>query len=229
MDKAVWFVTGNKGGVGKSAVAKALVEWLEAGAITVSVMDGDSRTSDVASPFKHRIPVHTFDLQDEGQWPLLADEVCRIDDERHVVVNMPDGLTERMLVMLGRTAALISEFGWDAKALFVLNTLPDGLHILPMLEDVLPVVVTVKNLHFGRPRAFTHFDTIYAPDRPGQVVLFPAMTGRVMTAVRESGLSFDEFTKQTGDAPSNFVYGKIVVADWNQGVGEAFDETLTEV
>lgn len=229
MDKALWIVTGNKGGVGKSAVAKALVEWLEAGAITVTVMDGDSRTSDVAGTFKHRLTVHTFDLQDEGQWPMLADEVCQIQDERHIVINMPDGLTERMLAMLGRTTELTSQYGWDAKTLFVVNTLPDGLHMLPMLEDVVPAVVTVKNLCFGRPRSFTHFDSTYGDTRVGQVVLFPAMTGRVMTAVRESGLSFDEFVKQRGADASNFAYGKIVVADWNQAVSEAFDEILTEV
>ena len=229
MDKALWVVTGNKGGVGKSAVAKALVEWLEAGAITVTVMDGDSRTSDVADTFRQRLTTHTFDLQDEGQWPVLADEVCQIQDERHIVINMPDGLTERMLTMLGRAAELTSQYGWDAKALFVVNTLPDGLHMLPKLEDVVPAVVTVKNLCFGRPRSFTPFDAAYGGTRVGRVVLFPAMSGRVMSAVRESRLSFDEFAKQRGDDASNFVYGKIVVADWKQAVTEAFDEVLTEV
>ncbi|MFD2274825.1 hypothetical protein ACFS07_36680 [Undibacterium arcticum] len=51
MDKVVWLIAGNKGGVGKSVVAKSMVEWLRRNQTPVLIVDGDKRTPDVHASF----------------------------------------------------------------------------------------------------------------------------------------------------------------------------------
>jgi hypothetical protein len=229
VDKVLWLVTGNKGGVGKSVVAKALVEWLEAGSVDVAVVDGDKRTPDVAAAFAERLRTEAFDLQEETGWSRCGDYLCRLDHDGHVVANLPDGITERTVRFMERTVSLVENYGYATKALFVMNTLPDGLSLLKSLNASIPSLVPVKNLHFGRARAFTHFDEAYGAELEPRTVLFPAMSPNVMRVVRESHLSYAGFVAQRGDTVSNLLYPKVVVADWSLAVTEVFDDTLTEV
>lgn len=230
MDRVLWLVTGNKGGVGKSVVAKALVEWLHDGGVDVAIVEGDQRSPDVAAPFADRLTIGTFDLQDETAWARCADYLCHLDDhDGHVVANLPDGITERALRFIERTVSLIGNYGFSSKAAFVMNNLPDGLSLLTHLETCVPCLVPVKNLHFGRPRSFTHFDQAWGAERESRTVFFPAMNPTVMNLVRESHLSYSDFIVQRGDAPTNLLYPKFVVADWLLAVGEVFDDTLTEI
>lgn len=52
------------------------------------------------------------------------------------------------------------------------------------------------------------------------------MNSRIMQVVRESNLSFADFINQEGDQDSNFIYARIVVAEWRTNMQEAFDDAL---
>ncbi len=226
MDKVVWLIAGNKGGVGKSAVAKAVVEWLQSHETPVMVVDGDKRTPDVHEAFNELLTTEQFDLNDEIGWPLFSDFLCETDFAGHVVTNLPDGISDRAILYFQRLERLALGYNFEVKVLFVLNTLPDGLHLFDRLSESFKTVFPIKNLCFGTPAEFEHFEITFAARYEGKLVLFPKMAPRIMSLVRESGLPYQQFAEQSGDAKSNFTYAKLVVADWRDSMIEALDEVL---
>lgn len=233
MDRMVWLITGNKGGCGKSVMAKSLVEWLRAleSPVPITIVDGDTRSPDVSSVFTGTLPVKIFDLHDVEGWPLFSDFLCTADDDGvlvdgHVVTNLPDGINDRAVLFFERFVRLVQAYGFKVRVLFVMNTLPDGLHFFGRLAQTFPDVVPVKNLAFGKVREFAHFDEAYGAEHDDRVLLLPQMNNRVMQVVRDSTLSFSDFVEQTGDEPSNFIYGKLVAAEWMTNMLEALDDAL---
>lgn len=226
MDKVVWLVAGNKGGAGKSVVAKAMIEWLRRNETPVIIVEGDTRTPDVHTTFQGSSKTVQYDLSDEPGWPQFSDFLCETTFVGHIVANLPDGLSDRMIVYFQRLQSLAVNYGFEVKVLFVLNNLPDGLALFHTLCESFENIFPIKNLHFGSPAEFNAFDVNFAVKFEGRIVLFPRMQSKIMMLVRESSLSYQDFIEQTGDGKSNFSYGKIVVADWRDSMFEALDDVL---
>lgn len=241
MDRVVWLVAGNKGAAGKSVTAKCLAEWLYVREEPVTIVEGDRRTPDVAAVFDTAENGHSgerinflcrqFDLQIEEGWPEFSDYLCTADADGvlvsgHVVTNLPDAITDRAMLYWERFVHLVQAYGFRVRVLFVMNTLPDGLHFFGKLIQVFPEVIPVKNLHFGKAREFKHFDAAYGLEYEDRVLMLPAMNQRIMHVVRESNLSFGDFTTQCGNEVSNFVYAKVLVATWRADMIEALDDAL---
>lgn len=226
MDKVVWLVAGNKGGAGKSAVAKTLIGWLRGQPVPVIVVEGDARTADVARAFEDSLAVTRFRLDEEAGWREYCDFIGAHRIVGHVVTNMPDGLTDKAIDFLARFQAVAEAHGFTVKVLFVMNALPDGLHLLPDLKRAVREVFPVKNLHFGSPSKFRHFDDAYGSDYGDETVLFPGLNPNIMTVARESGLAFDGFIRNRTNTPTNFMYARIAVSAWYADACEAFDDVL---
>lgn len=226
MDRVVWLVAGNKGGVGKSAVAKALAGWLRARPVPVIVIDGDGRTPDVARAFEDSLHVSQMRLDEDGGWREYADFIGAHRLVGHLVTNLPDGISERAIGFLDRFRIVAEAHGFTVKVLFVMNTLPDGLHLLSELGFVMQSLYPIKNLHFGAAGSFSHFDAAYGDTYADQTILFPALNPRIMSVARESGMSFGSFSTQRTESPSNFAMAKIAVAHWYADACESFADVL---
>ncbi len=197
MDKVVWLVAGNKGGVGKSVVAKAFVEWLQIHETPVLVVDGDTRTPDVHLTFKNLLATEQFDLNDEAGWQQFSDFLCGTDFIGHTVTNLPDGISDRALLYSQRLAQLALAYHFQIKVLFVINTLPDGLHLFDQLRGSFDTIFTIKNLYFGEASEFEHFDITFAPSCDGRIILLPKMMPRIMALARKTQMPFYPFATQS--------------------------------
>lgn len=226
MDKVVWLVAGNKGGVGKSVVAKAFVEWLQLHETPVLVVDGDTRTPDVHLAFHDMFATEQFDLNDEAGWQQFSDFLCETDFVGHTVTNLPDGISNRALMYSQRLTQLAQAYQFQIKVLFVINTLPDGLHLFNQLRASFNTVFTIKNLYFGESSEFDFFDHTLAQSCEGRIILLPKMMPRIMALARASHMPFHQFATQEGDAKTNFIYARLVMAEWLSNVNEALDDVL---
>lgn len=226
MDKVVYLIAGNKGGVGKSAVAKSLVEWLRFRETPAMIVDGDKRTPDVHAAFNDLVPTEQFDLNDESGWPLFSDFLCQTQFAGHIVTNLPDGISERVILYFQRLEHLANNFDFEVKVLFVINTLPDGLRLFDKLSDSFKNVYPVKNLVFGVSSDFSHFDAAFGIRYENRIIHFPKMPPKIMMLVRESSMPFQQFAEQTGDSRTNFTYAKLIVSDWRESMFDSFDEIL---
>jgi hypothetical protein len=213
--KQAWIIAGNKGGVGKSLVAKLLVEWLTKEKRQVSIVDGDARTADVYQAFHQDYQCKQFDLADWAGWLALTDDMH--SREGDVVINLPDGISAKAVDWFSRFNPMVTDFGFDITALFVINTLPDGLEFYPELKRCFPNACPVKNLYFGAMDGFRHFDGI-AEDADRAIIL-PAMNRDLMGAVRNTKYSFSEYLNG-GDNPDVFLLARLALDDW---LGECFE------
>lgn len=211
--KQAWIIAGNKGGVGKSLVAKLLVEWLAKECRLVTVIDGDIRTADVYQAFKDDYECKQFDLADWDGWLALTDEMHVLEGD--VVINLPDGISAKAVDWFSRFNPMVTDFQFNITALFVINTLPDGLEFYPELKRCFPNVHPVKNLYFGSMADFQHFDE--QDDGAGDIIL-PAMNRELMGVVRNTNLSFSNYL-HGGDDPRIFLLARLALGEW---VGESF-------
>ncbi|WP_042688053.1 hypothetical protein [Candidatus Glomeribacter gigasporarum] len=231
MYKIIWLITGNKGGCGKSVMAKCMVEWLHNLSTFITVVDGDTHTSDVATVFSDYLSTAQFDLHDVTGWLSFSDYLCAPNrDEKlishHIVTNLPDRMSYQVMSFFERFIQLTQAYDFQVKVLFVMNALPDGLYLFGKLTTVIPEVIPVKNLAFAKAREFIHFDATYGLQQKRRILLLPGMNPRIMQVVRASNLSFADFLSQTGNQESNFVYAKVVVAEWRERMLEALNDTL---
>lgn len=222
----MWLVAGNKGGVGKSVVAKTLAGWIKDRPAPVIVIDGDGRTSDVAQAFEDSLHVSRMRLDEDTGWREYADFIGANRLVGHLVTNLPDGLTEKAIGFLDRFRIVAEAHGFKVKVLFVMNPLPDGLHLLSELGFLMQDVFPVKNLHFGRPGQFKHFDSAYGNTYVERTIHFPALNPHLMSVARESGLAFAPFALQKGDAKTNFTLAKIAVSGWYADACESLNDIL---
>lgn len=223
----VWMVCGNKGGVGKSVASKAVVDWLVEKDYRVAIADGDL-AADVAMAFDGQLNGARMDLATAEGWAELTDWLCANQDLGQVVVNLPDAVTERTLTHLERYRPSVDAFGYRTVSLFMMNTLPDGLSLLPRLVRTVHDVYPVKNLFFGASGDFIAYDKKYGRHFPDKTIYFPAANARVMNQIREDGKSYRSVLSPNGGARCCTTYARLVLVEWLDSVSRAFDESLLE-
>ncbi|WP_207002581.1 hypothetical protein [Trinickia mobilis] len=193
----VWMVSGNKGGVGKSAVALGLAQTLlnECGENEVSVIDGDGRTPDVQRLCMRKIPSRTLDfrrLRPDSAQSMTEDEYFRVifshlKVTEHVVINTPDGADDQLMgwfdSTLQCTESLSTDLEVQFKFVFVMSPVEDGLQYLPVLAERFQKLYPVRNLYFGGGDRFKVFNEHYA-DQYNQVIDFPNLSAGELDRIK---------------------------------------------
>lgn len=222
MGKVFWLIAGNKGGVGKSTVASAFIEWLASHNVKTLICDGDSRTPDVAQAYCLRFSTKKFDLHNQRGWEETADWLLGKDG--HVVANLPDGVSDRAIKYFQDFKSLANSMNFEVKMLFVMNTLSDGISMIGRIQNHIDII-PVKNLIWGKSSDFRDFNTLY--NFGENVILFPPSNKVAQTMLRDSSLSLTEFISQKSrHASSNILSVKASVACWLQTSFEAFEDIL---
>lgn len=171
--KRLIFIYGDKGGVGKSAVARLLLDIYRTGSIPCKAIDSDTSNADLYRCYK-RVGAQAIELAD-GE----ADAVERIDftvrGEADYLIDSLDEYQSLILVDLparSRDAfttfvreldllAVAAESGYRVTVVHVLGKTRSSVSAL---KDVVELCgegadyVVVKNLLFGEPHTFTRYD-----------------------------------------------------------------------
>lgn len=224
----VWLVAGNKGSVGKSVVAKTLVEWLIHHGDGAMVADGDVE-ADVAKAFENRLSTTLFDLATTDGWAEFTDWICGLKASAPIVANLPDAVTERTLAALKLYIPSTVELGFKTRALFVMNTLPDGLNLLPRLVNAVREVFPVKNLFCGESADFLTFNRRYARHFSDTTIFFPQLNARIMNEIRAAGLSYAEVATARPNQPCSSLLHRLEVVGWLERAIDALDEVLVDL
>lgn len=226
--RTVWMVGGNKGGVGKSVMAKALADWLLMRDHRLVIADGDS-TADVAKAYSNTVDAYPFDLTSNQGWANFTDWLCAFDESADVVVNLPDSVTDKTITSLERYKPSVDEYGYETKAIFMMNTLPDGMDLLPRLLRAVRNVYPVKNLYFGEAAKFEYFDTKYSRHFAEQTIYFPRLYPPVMNRIRAANMAYQRAIEHPApDTPRIPIFDRLALAQWFDDVTGALDEVLED-
>ena len=191
---------GDKGGVGKSTMARATLDYHLRNDHEMIAVDADTQNPQLHRDYKDTTTVHRIDVFTRDGYDHILDLVAKNDSD--LLVDLPAGA--------GRTLdRLVNEFGvgdalGDLNArmtlAFGINRGKDSLIALKDtlgLTDRLPIdYVVIKNLYFGSPERFERFDKSKTRqairDNGGIELELPELFDSVYDVLDEKNLPFKD-------------------------------------
>jgi hypothetical protein len=196
----IYWIGGSKGGVGKSMLALATVDYLLSAGREVLLVECDNANPDVFRAYQEVVPTERTDLDEGDGWIHLVN-VCDAHRDRAVVVNT----AARNNVAVTRYGATLDSSleALDATlvALWVINRQRDSLELLKEFIEAIPraTVHVVRNGYFGDERKFELYNAsnlrTSIESRGGRSVTLPDLADRVADDLYTQRLSLDAAAK----------------------------------
>ncbi|MEN8446388.1 MAG: division plane positioning ATPase MipZ [Cyanobacteria bacterium J06555_13] len=162
--RCVIWVTGGKGGVGKSTFARGLLDILVDAGVNVAAFDGDPSNAQLFRYYKDvGKGVQRIELDTKGEADVLLNDMDAQKADIFLVDVAAGG--SQALLDLEDDIGLISEameMGYRFSVVSVMSRIKDSVNLLraslEMTEDFDVQHVAVKNLYFGDENRFSLFD-----------------------------------------------------------------------
>lgn len=220
------FCHGEKGGVGKSTAAMALIEGIRAQGQVPFLIEGDTGVPDIAARYRGvvdgaQIPLSRPDLADEAVGELLELLESSLDDlaGRPVVVNLPAGAA----ATVDRSAELIHAVclaaGWELATLYLVGSgiesakaATDSLN--HGLASVSGTKIALQNLMFGDPIRWHWVNDGHRAtweNAGGRVLNFTELTPRVVKIICGAGPLGPLIS---GEDPGLFLVDRSLLGRW---------------
>ncbi len=209
--KCVLWVTGGKGGTGKSTFARGALDALIGAETNVSAFDGD-----LGNPQLHRY------YQNIGQGvtrTLLAqrdggDQILEAMEDQQpdvILVDVAAGGSQILMRLQDESLFLSSaeELGYAFTVITVLSPIKDSVQMLKEAMDITQdhnvQHVVVKNLHFGPEEDFELFDASSTKQRfeasGGMVLTMRDLLSKTYGAIDKDNLPFSTATQKESGLP----------------------------
>lgn len=189
----IYMVGGSKGGVGKSVVTLALVDYLRRTDVDVVLVETDTSNPDVMKAVHDQIECGSCDLDDVSGWIDFVN-FCDMHRDAAVVVNTAARSQAGVAQYGGTLASTLDELARRLVVLWVINRQRDSLELLLKFGASFPnaVMHVVRNGYFGPPEKFTLYRDSQlrkAVEAQGQSLDFPDLADRVADELRSQRLS----------------------------------------
>lgn len=184
MGSRIYWIGGGKGGVGKSMVSMALVDYLVLQGAPLYLVDSDTSNPDVYKSYREAVPCELLDLDKVDGWIHLVN-LCDTHGDKVVVVNTAARSNSAVTKFGSTLSTSLEELGRSLVALWAINRQRDSLELLKEFMDALADcrVHVLRNMYFGDETKFE----LYAGSklRPrvesvgGKSLSFPDLADRV--------------------------------------------------
>lgn len=181
-------IDGDKGGVGKSVVAGAFVDWLHARRQPVALVDGDARNPDVGRLFEDVLPVGQTNLRHHDGWMDMTDFIFAQSPDRTVVVSMPAGIGGELKLEANTFSEMARQLKRPITLIWVINRSPDSVNLLNNALEAVGAALAhkyvFKNLFFAPSDKFRRWNQSqtrkHFEETSGAVVDFPELHERAL-------------------------------------------------
>lgn len=194
MAKSIYLIGGSKGGVGKSLVTMATVDYLENKGESVFLIESDTSNSDVWKAYKDSTETEVLNLDEADGWIHLVN-LCDSNPDSVIVVNTA-ARNNKGVSTYGETLnSTLTELKRKLVTLWVINRQRDSLELLKEYMDAIPnaAVHVVRNGHFGEEKKFELYNgsklRVTVEERGGQSVTFPDLADRVSDDIYSKRMS----------------------------------------
>lgn len=184
MSKQIFIVGGSKGGVGKSMVATALIDFLSEQGKSVLLVESDTSNPDVWKAHSNATDCELIDLDKADGWIELVNACDSKPD--HVVVVNTAARNNAGVTRYGQTLqSTLSELGRELVTLWVINRQRDSIELLKAYTDAITTgsVHVIRNSFFGAEDKFELYNASKTrkmiEDRGGLSLTFPELADRV--------------------------------------------------
>jgi len=185
MAQPVYFVGGSKGGVGKSVVSCALLDFLKLKGNRLLLIEADTNNPDVGAAYSEEVETVGLDLDDGDGWIELLN-LLESKPEATAIINTP-ARNNQAVRSYGETLnTTLKALQREMTTLWVINRQRDSLELLKGFLETIEnsQIVVVRNLHHGSEAKFELYNSSQLrreveSDRGGRTVNFPDMADRV--------------------------------------------------
>jgi hypothetical protein len=198
MRRKMYWVGGSKGGVGKSLMTVATVDYLQQLGEKVLVVECDTSNPDVWKMYRTTTPTELINLDEADGWIHLVN-VCDAHPDATVVVNTAARNNEAVTKFANTLDRSLEELGREFVALWVINRQRDSLELLKQFVSAMPRarIHVIRNGHFGDERKFELFNESQlrrelVEGRGGKSVTLPDLADRVADDLYTKRLSVAE-------------------------------------
>jgi hypothetical protein len=212
-----------KGGTGKSAITKGVIDTAVALNLSVVLIEGDAGTPDVVRTYTCQengktVPkartisaAYTCDFNTDDGVAAIAG-IMRRHPDACIIVNTPGTKTEDLLNATGQISAEAREAGRTLAMLWPINRERETLENLAQWaaegRDGFDALYVLKNLHWGASPSFEFYESV----KDGiagitDTLLYPALSPRVAAIMANEYLTLTESHPKM-DAGSRFLRDK---------------------
>lgn len=171
MNQPIIFVSGSKGGVGKSITSMAVVDYLATEQRNLRLLEADTTNPDVWKSYNRAVESEIVDLDAVDGW-IQTINIADAHPFKAIVVNTParnnDSVKEFGPLLLDS----LTELDRPLITLWVINRQRDSLELLNDYLEIMKhpghVVHVVRNGYFGEERKFELYEKSILRDTVGQ-------------------------------------------------------------
>jgi hypothetical protein len=197
----IYWVGGSKGGVGKSMMTLALLDYLLERGEKVALVECDTSNPDVWKAYREQVPTELLNLDEADGWIQLVN-TC--DKHRDSVVVINTAARNNVAVkQYGQTLdSSMEELGSKLVALWVINRQRDSLELLREFMDAVTKadVHVVRNGYFGAEGKFELYNASKirsaVESRGGKSVTLPDLADRVADDIYANRMSLSAAAKK---------------------------------
>ena len=196
----IYWIGGSKGGVGKSMMTMATLDYLIERGDSVALIETDTSNHDVWSAYHEQVPSGLFDLDQADGWIDFVN-TCDTHRDRTVVVNTA-ARNNVAVRQHGQTLnASLDELGAKLMTLWMINRQRDGLELLEEFIEAVPKaeVHVVRNGYFGDEKKFDLYNGSKVREavesRGGKSITLPDLADRVADDIYVQRLSLSAAAK----------------------------------
>ncbi|MGZ5076786.1 MAG: nucleotide-binding protein [Methylobacter sp.] len=201
MAKKIVLIGGSKGGVGKSLVSMAVIDYLQDHGESIIVIDSDTSNPDVWKSYGDSVTTELINLDEADGWIQLVN-LCDSHPDSIVVINTAARNNQGVSAYGATLNSTLAELKRDLVTLWVINRQRDSLELLKEYREAIPgsLVHVVRNNYFGDEKKFELYNgskTRSAIEAGGGLSLnFPDLADRVSDDIYSKRLSIAKALKE---------------------------------
>lgn len=200
MAEPIYFIGGSKGGVGKSMVAMALLDYLMVNGKVPLLVEADTSNPDVWKAYGDEVESTDLDLDHVNGWMDLINYLDA-NKEKSIVVNTPArnnaGVEKYGQALVG----VLKELQRPLEVFWVINRQRDSVELLGDFLGAMAGtrVHVVRNLHHGHETQFELYNSSVVKTEietkwKGKSLNFPDLADRVADQLNKDRLTIAEGT-----------------------------------
>jgi hypothetical protein len=201
MAKRIFLIGGSKGGVGKSMVSMAIIDYLQEQGESVLLIESDTSNPDVWKNYGECVETQLLDLDEADGWIQLVN-LCDSKPECVVVINTAARNNQGVSAYGATLNSTLAELKRDLVTLWVINRQRDSLELLKEYMDAIPDsrVHVLRNGYFGEEKKFELYNgskiRTAVESRGGLSLNFPDLADRVSDDIYSKRLSIAKALKE---------------------------------
>ena len=196
----IYWVGGSKGGVGKSMLTFAVLDYLLERGEKVVLIECDTSNPDVWQAYQAHVPTELINLDEGDGWIHLVN-VCDANRGRVIVLNTAARNNDAVTQYGSTLAGSLEELESDLIAFWVINRQRDGLELLKVFMETMgeAQVHVVRNGYFGEEAKFELYNDSKVREtiekQGGKSITLPDLADRVADDIYSQRLALSAAAK----------------------------------